>query len=132
MTSTRKKVMAAGALCLLMLLALAPSDAAAQAETRVRFRRGQRSKTVSGVVTANGRGGDFVLGARAGQTLVIDFAAKGETVFALTAPDGENMAGEGSPAGRVRFKLMQTGDYHISVINRDNRRRKFTFTFTIR
>lgn len=131
---SRVRFRAAGALGVLVLLALTAASAPAQtpAPRRVTFKRGSSRAEVQGVVTRNGRGGDYVLRAREGQTLVVTFSAAGETVFIVKAPDGEDLTGEGSPPGRVELQLTQTGDYKISVINRDGRRRGFRFTFRIR
>lgn len=125
----RRKLAAAFAL-LLLLAGSAAEAGAVQRERRITFRRGQASATVRGVVSASGRGGDYVIRARRGQTMVLVLSARGETVFALRSPSGENLAGEGG-AGRAEFQLTETGDYHISVINRDGRRRNFTLTVSI-
>ena len=139
---SRMRFRVAGALGVLVLLALTASSAPAQmasgasaqteAPRRVRFGRGSSRATVQGVVTRDGRGGDYVLRARSGQTLVVTFKAAGQTVFIVKAPNGDDLTGEGSPPGRVELQLTQTGDYAISVINRDGRRRAFSFTFRVR
>lgn len=121
--TSRKRFSALALAALLLLSAFAaPADAA---ERRLRFRRGHASTVVTGRGDA-----DYVFRARAGQKLVVILRGRGETVFALTSPNGTNMAGEGG-TGRAEFQLEETGDYHLSVINRDGRRRPFRLSVSI-
>jgi hypothetical protein len=123
--SPRIKFLAASTLIVLLLASLSVS-AATQSERRIRFGRGQTRAVVRGVAS-----GDYIFRARSGQTLVVNLAAGDDTVFALQSPMGTNMAGEGG-TGRAEFQLTETGDYHISVINRDGKRRRFKLTLSIR
>jgi hypothetical protein len=129
MTRLRRPV---AALTLALLAFALATSAASAAEKRIRFARGRTSAVVRGMVYADERGGgDYVLRARSGQTLVVNLTAAGDTVFAVQSPSGENMAGEGGK-GRAEFRLTETGDYHVSVIPRDRKRVKFSLAVGVR
>lgn len=130
---TRTKSLKAITLGLMLLLSLSalPASAKAVAEKRISFRRGQTRAVVRGVLTKAGKGGDFVVRARTGQTMSLTLVARGDTIFILQSPTNENLAGEGGK-GSADFDLKETGDYHLSVTNRDGRRTNFTLTVKVR
>ncbi|MBV9928984.1 MAG: hypothetical protein JOZ96_28485 [Acidobacteria bacterium] len=115
----------AAALAALMLLTASGTPAANAAGKRLRFPAGHASAVVSGV-----GGGDYVFRAKAGQKLVVILTAPAATVFSLTSPKGTNMAGEGGN-GRAEFQLEETGDYHLSVFNRDSKRPRYRLSVSI-
>ena len=130
---TRTTSLKASTLGLLLLLALGAPHAPAKAlaEKRITFGRGRTSAVVRGVLTKAGKGGDFVVRARTGQTMSLKLVARGDTVFILQSPTNENLAGEGGK-GSADFDLRETGDYHLSVTNREGRRTPFTLTVKVR
>lgn len=127
------RCLSASTVSLLLLLSLCALSASAKAvaEKRITFKRGQTSAVVRGVLTKAGKGGDFVVGARTGQTLSLKLVARGDTIFILQSPTNENLAGEGGK-GSADFDLTETGDYHLCVTNREGRRTTFTLTVKIR
>jgi hypothetical protein len=118
-------------LVLVLTLCALPAPAKAVADKRISFKRGQTSAVVKGVLTKAGKGGDFIVRARKGQTLSLKLVARGDTIFILQSPTNENLAGEGGK-GSAGFDLTETGDYHLSVANRDGRRTNFTLTVKVR
>ncbi|HEX7176143.1 MAG TPA: hypothetical protein VF240_12855 [Pyrinomonadaceae bacterium] len=134
MFSRRRSVIASTLGVLLLTLSSIPAAAAVPQgrSTRIRIPRGRTSTAVRGVLTRRNSGGDYVLRARSGQKLFLDLiATREQTVLSLSSPTGENMAGEGG-SGQMEFDLTETGDYKISVFNREGRRDTYRLAVRIR
>jgi hypothetical protein len=90
---------------------MAPEQSASTAK-RVQFARG-RTSTVLTSSTAGSE--EYILGARAGQTMLVHVTSKGRNaVMQVRAPDGTSLAGD-TTLHDWRGKLPQDGDYRIVV-----------------
>ncbi|HEX8748341.1 MAG TPA: hypothetical protein VF717_14290 [Pyrinomonadaceae bacterium] len=112
-------------LALTVILALASADIFAQ--TRISFRRGSRSATVSGKLSKNGTR-TYVVGAKAGQTLRL--STTGEQISYEVLGNDYSSSGERS-ADWSDYILNKTGDYRIKVTN-SGEATGFTLTVGIR
>lgn len=86
--------------------------------TRIRFKRGESSATVSGVLTSRRMKQAFLIGAMAGQELSAAIKARTSdgldfANFMIFDPALKSIATDDGGAARVRLK--QTGDYRIEV-----------------
>ena len=134
MFSRRRRVIASTLGVLLLIISSIPAAAATpqRRDTRIRIPRGRTSTVVRGILTRRNASGDYVLRARSGQKLFLNLmATREQTVLSLASPTGENMAGEGG-SGQMEFDLTETGDYKISVFNRDGRRDSYRLAVRIR
>jgi len=130
----RRRVIASTLGVLLLIISSIPAAAATpqRRDTRIRIPRGRTSTVVRGILTRRNASGDYVLRARSGQKLFLNLmATREQTVLSLASPTGENMAGEGG-SGQMEFDLTETGDYKISVFNRDGRRDSYRLAVRIR
>ena len=92
---------------------------AAQSSAVVHFDAGKSSATVEGSVTGNDHN-DYVLGAKAGQTLKVTLAIKGVGYFNILRPEGEagaalfvgSMDEKGTEA---TVKLPEDGDFIVRI-----------------
>ena len=122
---------------LFSILALAAAPAATEAADRevvVRFEAG----TTSAAYKDSTRGYDmvsYILDARAGQTLTIDFAASlGSCEFAVQRPDGQgNISDSLANPSAFTAALEDTGRYRVNVfLMRATARRGLTCFYSIR
>ncbi|MGH9848171.1 MAG: hypothetical protein ACREEM_56535, partial [Blastocatellia bacterium] len=102
-------------ICLSTIGAFASSKSGAAA-TRIRFKRGESSGTVSGKLTSRLLKKTFLIGAKAGQILYANIEAKTSdgldfANFIVLDPSGKPIADERTE----RIHLKQTGDYRIEV-----------------
>lgn len=111
-------------LALTMLFVMSVTDLTAQ--TRIRFRRGSTSATVSGTIAANrGVAGSnyrtYVVGARAGQTISATVSSRnGSVVFT----DNDSTS--------LRTRTTYNGDYEISIYNGGSNSSSYSLTISIR
>lgn len=104
---------------LAMILTMAAADLTAQ--TRINFRRGSSSATVSGTLAAGATRG-FVLRARAGQVLS----------GTLSSTNGRADFTQGNLHDTQYSQTVEeNGDVYISVDNHGSRATKFTLTISI-
>ena len=84
---------------------------------RVRFPRGRTTAVLKGAVV-RGTQDQYILGARAGQTMTVHITSREKNaVFAILDPNGTALEGaeEGSDATDWTGRLPSTGDYSIWV-----------------
>ncbi len=107
--------LAAPALLATLALGLA-LPAATQAGERIHFARGNDNAAVQGSVTGRHHR-DYVLGARAGQTMSVSLIAKGNAYFNILPPGSQDVAiFIGSRDGEnASVRLPSDGDYIIRV-----------------
>lgn len=100
----------------LVLLALGAGLSAAQAGERIHFAHGSDNAAVHGSVTGSHHH-DYVLGARAGQTMSVSLVNKGSTYFNILPPGSQDVAiFIGSMYGEnASVRLPSDGDYRIRV-----------------
>jgi len=119
-------VHAAAALLLCSLAAAAPAQ-----EQRVRFERGRTSAVIKGAVS-HGREVVYVLGARAGQTLIVYVSTNSpnhDVVFSIKGPGGDLTDDIGTD---FSGELPRSGDYRIAVGAIESESANFTLEVTIR
>ncbi|HEY0005375.1 MAG TPA: hypothetical protein VGB17_11250 [Pyrinomonadaceae bacterium] len=100
---------------------------------RVRFPRGRTTAILRGTVV-RGTTDNYLLGARAGQTMTVHITAKARNaVFQIYAPNGDALegAGEMSDAKDWSGELPQSGDYTI-VVGGTRGNASYTLEVTIR
>ena len=108
----RKYALTAVFLIALGLLASA-NQVAAQARVRVRFGRGASSATLRGRINGY-KYVDYIVGARAGQTLNVKLRTTGSAEIVVFTPSDENVIG----AEGIQYtgELEYTGSYKIRVL----------------
>jgi hypothetical protein len=117
---------------LAMLFLFAVQDAAAQARQRVRFARGASSAQVSGTIKGY-KYIDYVVGARAGQTLSLRITGSSAAQFAVFMADGGNLGMDSAGVAEWSGELPATEDYTIRVLMpRAQARRGETARYTLR
>lgn len=117
---------------LLMLVLSAVSSISAQTTRRVRFAKGASSATVSGQVKGYDYI-DYVVGARAGQTMSVRLTGSSVAEFVIRLPDGENLGMEATGVREWSGELPESGDYSIRVLmSRAYARRGTTARFSLR
>lgn len=102
-----------------MVVMISSSDLTAQ--TRIRFRRGSSSATVSGTLAAGVTRG-FVLGARRGQILTATLSS-GNGRVDFTQGDYHDT--------QYSTTVGRNGDVYISIDNHGNRATRYTLTISI-
>lgn len=97
-----------------------------QAPKRISFQRGRSSATVSGTVAKGGP--DFwVIGAKAGQTMVVH--VDGDVTFGLDSPRGQMTEDDGNTSWRGQLDF--DGDHTIRVYSAGGVQ-KYSLTVSIR
>jgi hypothetical protein len=86
--------------------------------TRIHFKRGESSATVSGRLTSRRLKQAFLIGAKAGQEMSVGIKAKTSdgldfANLMIFDPSGKTIAAD--DGGAVKTRLKQTGDYRIEV-----------------
>lgn len=109
--------------------------ASTSAAERVAFAHGMTSATLSGQV---GEGRDYVLGAKAGQTMTVALKSTPDVYFNVMAPGNDTAIVNTSITGETTWsgKLPATGDYIVQVYQmraavRQGKNPKYAVTFTI-
>lgn len=118
---------AAAALVVLSLAPWAPAQ-----ERRVRFERGRTSAVLKGTVS-HGREAVYVLGARAGQTLVANVSTTSpnhDVVLSIKGPDGSDLM-EDVDTGWTG-ELPSSGDYRLYVGTIESASAAYTLEVAIR
>ncbi len=107
------------------------AEKAARAPKRIQFAPGTSGAEISGVLEAGGAT-QFVLGARAGQTLDLRVAPDGGAMYYhLRNPDG-SMLLEGTDAGvPYSGRLPQSGDVLVEVVSKESAPLAFVLSVTI-
>ncbi|WP_436637981.1 hypothetical protein [Microbaculum sp. FT89] len=107
----------------LVLAASLAGPAAAQSREEVRFSPGNDNAAVEGTVTGD-EYKDYVLGARAGQTMSVSLITEGNAYFNILPPGSDGVAiYNGSIDGEnASIKLTSDGDYTIRVYLMGNAR----------
>ena len=100
----------------LAMLALGVGLPSAHAGERIHFARGNDNAAVEGSVTGSHHR-DYVLGARAGQTMSVSLITKGSAYFNILPPGSHDVAiYNGSVDGEnASVRLPSDGDYTIRV-----------------
>lgn len=104
----------------------------AQGARRIQFSRGRTGAVVKGLIK-NGRGVEYLLGARAGQTLIVHITSNArnrDVVFSITGPRGEDLSD--GPTTDYSGRLPSSGDWVISVGAFETKTAAFTLEVTIR
>ncbi len=104
-----------------LALTLILSGADLMAQTRINFRRGRSSATVSGKIGARGYR-EYVLSGRAGQLLSIE----------ITSGNGAVIVNAGTASGKSFSLDMTGGDHMLSIVNTSGRPTSYTLTVSIR
>lgn len=107
---------------LAVLMIIGTLDSAAFSQTRIRFRAGRTSTTVSGRIAAYGSR-DYILGARRGQTMTVRVTSNNGDVH---VDIGGNDVGTGET-----ITLRSTDDYIITVHN-EGRATRYSLFVSIR
>lgn len=118
---------------LLVMMALLVADSiGAQTSRRVRFAKGASSATVNGHVKGYGYI-DYIVGAKAGQTMSVRLTGSSVAEFVIRLPDGENLGMDATGVREWSGELPTTGDYSIRVLmSRADARRGMTARFSLR
>lgn len=103
------------------------------ATLRVRFAPGTNGVELAGAL-APGESRRYILGARAGQNLVVRVAHRSgpRTDFQIFHPDGSLLMAMTPTDKAYRGRLFLSGDHVVEVINRGGRTAEYTVTFRIR
>ncbi|MGE5154560.1 MAG: hypothetical protein ACM3ST_11135 [Bdellovibrio bacteriovorus] len=88
----------------------------AQAGERIQFARGKDSAALRGSVTGSHHR-DYVLGARAGQTMSVSLMTEGSAYFNILPPGSQDVGiyNASMDGANARFRLPSNGDYTIRV-----------------
>jgi hypothetical protein len=105
------------ALSLILIL----SGAHLVAQTRINFRRGSSSATVSGKIGSKGYS-EYVVNGRAGQVMSIE----------IKSANGAVVVNAGTASGKSFSVDMTGGDHLLSIVNTAGRATSYTLTVSIR
>jgi len=105
------------AVCLLAAVPFQVPGQGRKAATRIRFKRGESSKTVRARLTSRLLERTFLVGAQSGQELYLQVKAQTSDGldFALLSvydPSGESL---GNTQDNLRIRLKKTGDYRLEI-----------------
>jgi hypothetical protein len=129
-------VMTVSAALLALPAGAATAQVAAERVERVQFARGASSATVRGRIRGY-QMVDYLVNARAGQQMTVEFASRGRfTYFLVRAPGSEDNLFDGSTSGNsARLTLEESGNYRIRVFlmrNAARRGESSNYSLTIR
>ncbi len=129
-------VMTVSAALLALPATTATAQVAAERVERVQFARGASSATVRGRIRGY-QMVDYLVNARAGQQMTVEFASRGRfTYFLVRAPGSEDNLFDGSTSGNsARLTLEESGNYRIRVFlmrNAARRGESSNYSLTIR
>ena len=111
---------------------LAAHSIGAQTTRRVRFAKGASSATVSGQVKGYDYI-DYIIGAKAGQTMSVRLTGSSVAEFVIRLPDGQNLGMDATGVREWSGELPMSGDYSIRVLmSRVHARRGTTARFSLR
>lgn len=104
------------------LLAALPAPAVAQSSSPIHFSKGSSSATLSGTIIGHDYA-DYVLGAKAGQTMIVSLEVDGTNghgsiFFNILPPGSKDVAifnGSTAPDRSGEIVLPESGDYTIRV-----------------
>lgn len=118
-------VMTVSAALLALPATTATAQVAAERVERVQFARGASSATVRGRIRGY-QMVDYLVNARAGQQMTVEFASRGRfTYFLVRAPGSEDNLFDGSTSGNsARLTLEESGNYRIRVFLMRNAARR--------
>lgn len=105
-----------------VLMIIGMLEATAFSQTRIRFKRGTTSATVSGNLYS-GATRSYILGARRGQTMTVRVRSAGN----VSVDIGGNDVGTGET-----IELRSTDDYILTVHNNGSRAAKYSLYVSIR
>jgi hypothetical protein len=129
-------VMTVSAALLALPAGAATAQVAAERVERVQFARGASSATLRGRIRGY-QMVDYLVNARAGQQMTVEFASRGRfTYFLVRAPGSEDNLFDGSTSGNsARLTLEESGNYRIRVFlmrNAARRGESSNYSLTIR
>src|SRR6266404_4158649 len=96
--------------------------------TRIKFARG-RTTTVERGSVHRGMSHDYLLKARAGQTMTVHLAARGGVNFDILTPGATDTVAQG--AKDWSGDLPESGDYRINVLPDTNTERSIHYTLEV-
>ncbi|MGQ0761771.1 MAG: g-type lysozyme inhibitor [Acidobacteriota bacterium] len=116
----------------LMLVLFAAGSVDAQTTRRVQFAKGASSATVNGRIKGY-EYIDYVIAARAGQTMSVRLTGSSVAELAILMPDGGNLGMDATGVREWSGELPESGDYSIRVLMpRAYARRGTTARFSMR
>ena len=116
----------------LILVLFAAGSVDAQTTRRVKFAKGASSATVSGQVKGYDYV-DYIVGAKAGQTMSVRLTGSSVAEFVIRLPGGANLGMEATGVREWSGELPESGDYSIRVLmSRADARRGTTARFSLR
>ncbi|HET6552929.1 MAG TPA: hypothetical protein VFG49_05255 [Dyella sp.] len=134
MGSTQRRERAWAAVVLFVVIAL--TGFRSTASERISFDKGADSTTFTAQL---GEGHDYVLGARAGQTLVVTLKAPAGVYFNVLPPDGQDALTNTSITGDAQWSgaLPRDGNYVVRVYqmraaSRQGKNPSFTITLAVK
>lgn len=117
----------------IVLIFIYAVGAEAQVKQRVRFDKGATAASVSGAIKGYAYR-DYVVGARAGQTLSVRLSGDSAAELAVFMPDGGNLGADSTGVADWTGELPASGNYVIRVLMPRSaaRRKGATARFTLR
>lgn len=117
---------------IVLLAIMASAVWAAQREIRIRFAKGRTTAIVKGSVK-NYERQDYLLGARAGQTLNANVASRCKSMYLeVYGPDTANLTLDTRESKSVSLELPDDGDYKVRVQEQDGKVCPYTLEVNIR
>jgi hypothetical protein len=126
---TQKTTRACALLFIVLMAADIQAQKAANVTRRVKFPRGRTTAVLKGAVKP-GVENDYLLGARAGQSMIVHLTSPGDVGFTIWSPGGEFLADYRTDWSG---ELPKSGTYTIKVLpNSDKSFKPYTLEVTIR
>jgi len=95
--------------------------------SRISFARGRTTAVLTGTVR-RGMSHDYLLKARAGQTMTVHLSARGDVSFVVRTPGGDTLADFSKDWSG---ELPESGDYRINVLPDTNTERTISYTLEV-